>query len=107
MTWQEIVTLLAMLFVAGPLASWIIQVIKRCGWSDRRKAALAWVVSFCVGAAGAWLGGDILGLITSWGALTAAGVLAVGTVVWTGATAFFYAFYQPKQRAADTSAPGD
>lgn len=105
MTWQEVVTLLAMLLVAGPLASGLIQWIKRSGWSDRRKAALAWAVSFGVGAGGAWLGGDILGLMTSWGTWTAPGVIAVGTVVWTGATAFFYAYYQPKQRAA-TSAPG-
>jgi len=104
MTWQEIVTLLAMLLVAGPLASFIIQQVKRCVWPDATKAALAWVVSFLVGLAGAWLAGDILGLVGKWGELTATDVIAAGTVVWTGATAFFYAVYQPRQQKA-TSLP--
>jgi hypothetical protein len=105
LTWQEILTLVATLLIGGPLASWIIQRIKSAGWSDKVKALLAWVVSFAVGLAGAWLAGDILGLVSKWGGLTAVDVLAFGTVVWTGATAFFYAYYQPKQRA-DTTAPG-
>lgn len=99
MTWQEIVTLLATLLVGGPLASFIIQQIKRAAWPDATKAALAWVVSFVVGLAGAYLAGDILGLVDKWGALTAADVIAAGTVVWTGATAFFYAYFQKRQTA--------
>jgi len=106
MTWQEIVTLAATLLVGGPLASWIVQRIKRCGWSDGAKAALAWAVSFAVGLAGAYLAGDVLGLVGKWGSLTAGDIIAAGTVVWTGATAFFYAYYQPKQQQADTSASG-
>lgn len=106
MTWEEIVTLLAMLIVAGPLASMLIQWIKRSGWSDGWKAALAWAVSFAVGLGGAWLAGDVLGLVAKWGELTAADVMAFGGAVWTGASAFFYLYFQPKQRAADTSAPG-
>lgn len=97
MSWQEVVTLVAMLLVAGPLASFIIQQIKRRAWTDATKALLAWAVSIAVGLAGAWLAGDILGLIGKWGELTAADLIAAGTVVWTGATGFFYAVYQPRQ----------
>jgi hypothetical protein len=97
MAWQEIVTLVALLLVGGPLASWLIQLLKRAGWPDGIKALLAYAVSFAVGLAGAWLAGDILGLVSSWGQLTAVEVIAAGTVVWTGATAFFYAVWQPRQ----------
>jgi hypothetical protein len=97
MAWQEIVTLVALLLVGGPLASWLIQLLKRAGWPDGIKALLAYVASFAVGLAGAWLAGDILGLVSSWGQLTAVEVIAAGTVVWTGATAFFYAVWQPRQ----------
>ena len=97
MAWQEIVTLVALLLVGGPLASWLIQLLKRAGWPDGIKALLAYGVSFAVGLAGAWLAGDILGLVSSWGQLTAVDVIAAGTVVWTGATAFFYAVWQPRQ----------
>jgi hypothetical protein len=88
-----------MLLVGGPLASWLIQWLKRAGWPDGRKALFAWAVSFVVGLAGAWLAGDILGLVSQWGELTAVDVIAAGTVVWTGATGFFYLYWQPKQRA--------
>ena len=97
MAWQEIVTLVALLLVGGPLASWLIQLLKRAGWPDGIKALLAYVVSFAVGLAGAWIAGDILGLVSSWGELTAVDIIAAGTVVWTGATAFFYAWWQPRQ----------
>ena len=97
MAWQEGITLVALLLVGGPLASWLIQWAKKSKWPDWVKALLAYVVSFAVGLAGAWLAGDILGLVSSWGELTAVDIIAAGTVVWTGATAFFYAAFQPRQ----------
>lgn len=99
MAWQEIVTLVALLLVGGPLASWLIQWAKKSKWPDWFKAGLAYVVSFAVGLAGAWLAGDILGLVAKWGELTAVDLIAAGTVVWTGATGFFYLYWQPRQRA--------
>lgn len=100
MSWQEILTLIAMLLVGGPLASWLAQWIKRAGWSDFAKLALSWGLSFLVGLAGAWLAGDVLGFAVKFGAWTAVDVIAFGTVVWTGSQAFFYLAFKPKQEAA-------
>ncbi|MDD2756627.1 MAG: hypothetical protein PHS80_14030 [Methanothrix sp.] len=104
MTWQEIVTLAAML-ITGVLASWLAQLIKGVAWPDMAKLALSWVLSFAVGLGDAWLAGDVLGFIAKAGEWTAVDVIAFGGVVWTGSQAFFYLYFKPKQRA-DTSAPG-
>ncbi len=97
MEWQEIVTLVAMLLVGGPLASWLAQLIKRVAWPDLAKLALSWVLSFAVGAAAAWLAGDVLDFIGNAGSWTAAEVIAFGTVVWTGSQAFYYIYFKPKE----------
>lgn len=104
MAWQEIVTLVAMLLVGGPLAGWLTQRIKNVAWSDMAKLALSWALSFAVGLAAAWLAGDILDFIGAAGSWTAADVIAFGTTVWTGSEAFFYLYFKPKADAAAGSA---
>jgi hypothetical protein len=96
MSITEIVTLAAMLLLSGGLSSWLVQRIKRAGWSARSKYLLALGLSAAVGLATAWLAGDVLGLVASWGELTAAQVLAFLGGVYAAANGFYALWFKPR-----------
>lgn len=89
----EIINLAALLLVAGPVASVLTQLAKRPAWSAERRFALAILLSGLVGLAQAWLAGDLLGLIDSWGQLTATELVAAGGLVFAGASAFYKLYF--------------
>lgn len=88
----EIITLVALLLTAGWVGAFIAQAIKRPAWPSSVKLILALVVSALVGVATAYLSGDVFGLTTQWGQLTAEDVLAFGAVVYAAA-ATWYRYY--------------
>ena len=96
MSTTEILTLAAMLLLSGGLSSWLVQRIKRAQWSARRKYLLALGLSAAVGLATAWLAGDVLGLVGSWGELTAAQVLAFLGGVYATASGFYALWFKPR-----------
>lgn len=99
MSATEILTLAAMLLLSGGLASWLVQRLKRAHWSARRKYLLALALSAAVGLATAWLAGDVLGLVGSWGELTAAQVLAFLGGVYAAAGGFYALWFKPRAAA--------
>ena len=96
MSATEILTLSAMLLASGGLSSWLVQLIKRASWSARSKYLLALALSAAVGLAAAWLAGDVLGLVSSWGELTAAQVLAFLGGVYAAASGFYALWFKPR-----------
>lgn len=95
----ETVTLIATLLVSGGLASWLVERVKRVRWSPRTKYLLALGLSAAVGLAGAWLAGDMLGLVASWGHLTASQVLAFLGGVYATASGFYALWFKPRAAA--------
>lgn len=89
MSTTEIITLIAMILVTGGGATFIIQWIKRASWGSRPKWLLSIGISAVFGLGTAWLAGDVLGVIDSWGELTAAQVFAFMTAVWATANGFY------------------
>ena len=96
MSTVEIISLVAMLLVTGGVASYVVQFIKRASWSGRVKWILSVVVSALFGLATRWLAGDVLGLVASWGELTAADVFAFMAAVYVSATGFYALYIKPK-----------
>ncbi len=94
MSTTEIVTLIAMLLVSGGVASFLVQKVKKASWSSRVKYAVAVAFSVAVGLATAWLGGDVLGIISSWGELTAADVFAFLGAVYASSTGFYEVWFK-------------
>jgi hypothetical protein len=101
----EIVTLVAMLLASGGLSSWLVEKVKRAHWSGRTKYLLALGLSGAVGLATAWLAGDVLGLVGSWGALSAAQVFAFLGGVWATASAFYALCSSRGRRPAGSPRP--
>ncbi len=99
MSATEIVTLVAMLLASGGLSSWLVERIKRAHWPSRAKYALALGLSAAVGLATSWLAGDVLGLVGSWGSLSAAQVFAFLGGVWAAASAFYALWFKPRAAA--------
>jgi len=95
----EIVTLVAMLLASGGLSSWLVERIKRAQWSARAKYALALGLSAAVGLAASWLAGDVLGLVSAWGELSAAQVFAFLGGVWAAASGFHALWFKPRAQA--------
>lgn len=85
----ELISLIAMLVVAGGISSKLVQLIKRSTWDKRVTWALSITLSGAVGLATAWLGGDVLGLIDSWGSLTATQAVGFMAAVYATAEAFY------------------
>jgi membrane associated rhomboid family serine protease len=96
MSATETLTLTAMLLLSGGLSSWLVQLVKRAHWSARRKYLLALALSAAVGLATAWLAGDVLGLVDSWGQLTAAQVLAFLGGVYAAANGFYALWFKTR-----------
>ena len=99
MSTTEIVTLAAMLLLSGGLSSWLVQLLKRAHWSARRKYLLALALSAAVGLATAWLAGDVLGLVGSWGQLNAAQVLAFLGGVYAASSGFYALWFKARADA--------
>lgn len=94
MSTTEIVTLVAMLLVSGGAASVLAQWVKRESWGSRPKYIVALALSVAVGLAAAWLAGDVLGLVASWGELTAAQVVAFMGTVYATAVGFYELWFK-------------
>lgn len=95
MSTTEIITLIAMLIVAGGISSKLVQLLKRATWDSRVTWALSIILSGAVGLATAWLGGDVLGLIDSWGSLTAVQAIGFMAGVYATAEAFYALHFRP------------
>lgn len=94
----EIISLIAMLLASGGGATYLIQLVKRSGWSSRPKYATSIVVCAAFGLATSWLAGDVLGLVAAWGELTAAEVFAFAGAVYVSATGFYELYVKPHAR---------
>jgi hypothetical protein len=92
----EVITLVAMTLVAGGVASRLVEWIKGAHWSARAKWLLAVVLSGAVGLATAWLAGDVLGLLSAWGSLTAVQVFAFMGAVYATANGFYVLWFKPR-----------
>lgn len=92
----QIVSLIALLLVSGGLASYLVTRLKRASWSSRAKYAASIALSAAFGLASAWLAGDVLGLLSSWGSLSAAEVFAFMGAVYATSTGFYELYVKPK-----------
>jgi len=103
----EIVSLIAMLLVAGGISSRLVELIKRASWSSRAKWALSVGLSAAVGLATAWIAGDVLGLVADWGALTAVDVFAFMAAVYAVGNGFYELWFKPagSKRLGSVAAP--
>ena len=97
----EIITLIAMVLVAGGVSSRLVEFIKIAKWSGRAKWLLSVALSAAVGLATAWLAGDVLGLVAAWGFLTATQAFAFMGAVYMTANGFYILYFRP--RASKTS----
>lgn len=96
MSLTEAITLVAMTLVAGGVSSRLVELIKGAHWSARAKWLLAVGLSAGVGLATAWLAGDVLGLLSAWGSLTAAQVFAFIGAVYATANGFYVLWFKPR-----------
>ena len=96
MSVTQSLTLLATLLVSGGFASYLVEKIKRSAWSARSRYLLALALSAGVGLAGAWLAGDVLGLLSAWGALSASQVLAFCGGVYASAHGFYVLYFRSR-----------
>ena len=92
----EVISLVAMLLVSGGVASYLVTRLKRASWSSGAKYAVSIALSAAFGLASAWLAGDVLGLLSSWGSLTAAQVFAFMGAVYATSTGFYELYVKPK-----------
>lgn len=93
----EIVTLVCTVLVSGPFAMIVSQALKRCGWSERWRFALALVVGLAVGVAQTWISGSLGDMVNNWGGLTALEVVTWAGLVWASSQAWYHLWF------ADTS----
>jgi hypothetical protein len=89
MTWYQTVELICLLLVTGAVTSCLFQVVKK--WTPRNsllRMILAWILALLIALATSWLEGDVLKFLGSWsaGTMTAADLLAYGSVIWGVAT---------------------
>lgn len=92
----EVISLLAMLLVIGGLATYLVQLIKRASWGSRPKWLTSIAISAAFGLASSWLAGDVLGLVSAWGELSAADVFAFIAGVYATATGFYELYVKPR-----------
>ncbi len=96
MSTTELVGLIAMLLVSGGVATYVVQWVKRSTWSSRQKFLTSALVSIAFGLANAWLAGDVMGLVSHWGDLTATEVFAFIGAVYATSTGFYETFVKPR-----------
>jgi hypothetical protein len=92
-----------MIVVAGGVSSWLVQMIKQVAWSSRVKWLLSVGLSAVVGLATAWLAGDVIGLVSAWGSLTAADVFAFMAAVYATASGFHALWFRPRAAGGSVS----
>jgi len=95
----EVVSLVAMILVAGGVSSRLAMYIARATWGATAKWLLSGALSLAFGLATAWLAGDVLGLVAAWGALTAADVFAFMGTVWATSSGFYVLYFKPRAAA--------
>ncbi len=93
---SEIVNLAVAVVLWAPLSVLLTQLIKRVTWSDGAKAAVAVACAAVVGVAGSWVSGDLLGLTTTWGALTATDLIAYAGIVYASASLWYQTYFGAK-----------
>jgi len=106
MEWTEVLTFVCIVITAF-LAVYMVQWVKKTGWSGR----LTWWVSLAItavfAAASSWLAGDVLGLFKAWGDLSATDLYAYCVSVYLVGKAFYHSYVKPtaeaKAVAADTT----
>lgn len=99
----ELISLVAMILLAGGVSSRLVELIKGAAWSGRAKWLVSVALSIAVGLATSWLAGDVLGLIAGWGSLTAAETFAFLGAVYATANGFYALWFKPRaSRQADS-----
>jgi len=99
----EAISLAAMILLAGGVSSRLVEWVKGAHWSPRAKWLLAVALSAAVGLATAWLAGDVLGLVSAWGSMSAAQVFAFIGAVYATANGFYVLWFKPRaSRAGDS-----
>lgn len=96
----EVLSLIAMLLVSGGLASYLVQLLKRASWNGRAKWFASVAISAGFGLASAWLAGDVLGLVSSWGHITAVEAFAFIGAVYATSTGFYELYIKPRAESA-------
>ena len=105
MSITEAISLAAMILLAGGVSSRLVEWVKGAHWSPRAKWLLAVALSAAVGLATAWLAGDVLGLVSAWGSMSAAQVFAFIGAVYATANGFYVLWFKPRaSRAGDSVA---
>jgi hypothetical protein len=91
----QIFTLLATIVTAGWFAAFITQLLKRVNWPSYVKLILSLVVAGLVGLATAWISGDVTRFVTLWksGGVTADQVIALATLIYVAAQAWYYGVF--------------
>ena len=93
----ELITLLVaivgLLLGGGWLTMFLVQLIKGESWPSWAKTVLGAIMAGIVGLAAAWTSGDIMHITSSWGHLTAADILAFGSVVYGISQVWYHKFF--------------
>lgn len=93
MSGQEIINLVVAIIVAAPASILIVQALKRVGWPVAVKTILSVAVCIAVGLAQTWITGDLLGLLSDWGDLTSAQVIAWALAVYAAAQVEYRVYF--------------
>ena len=99
MNTPDIISLIAMILLAGGVTSRLVEWIKRATWRPHFKWLLAVALSAALGLATAWLAGDVVGLANSWGSLTAPQAFAFMGGVYATAHGFYVLYFKPRAAA--------
>jgi hypothetical protein len=90
MNWTEIANLIALVALSAPATVVVAQAVKQAWMPSWLRAAVPIVVAALVGLASAWVSGDLLGLASRWGELTATEIVAVAGVVYAAANVWYH-----------------
>lgn len=87
--WSEIINLLATLLTGGFLIFVATLLVSRVTWPSWVRLVLSWVIAAVFALAAAWLHGDVWNLLTAWGNLSSADIIAFAVLLWTTATVWY------------------
>ena len=90
----EILTIIASILVWAPVASIMAQLVRRAGWPPWANFVVVTFICYGAGIANSWIAGDLLGLIQSFGDLTAAQVITYGAAVHVFAVGYYLAYFK-------------
>jgi hypothetical protein len=105
--WSEALKLLATLAISGWVAAYLTSLIKRERWPSSVKLVLALVLSTLCAVASLYLGGDVTTFIAKWGSLTAADVMAFGSLIFVSAQLWYHKLWPTQGWATTISKWGD